>query len=65
MPTPSGCGVSFNEAAIICMGMRPTHPELLDYLANRFVEGGWRWKPVHREILLSATYQQASQSPAR
>jgi hypothetical protein len=45
------------------MGQRPTHPELLDYLANRFVEGGWRWKPLHREILLSSAYRQASQSP--
>jgi Protein of unknown function (DUF1553) len=46
------------------MGTRPTHPELLDYLANRFVENGWRWKPIHREILLSSTYQQASVSPS-
>jgi hypothetical protein len=45
------------------MGQRPTHPELLDYLANRFVENGWRWKPVHREILLSSAYRQASTSP--
>jgi hypothetical protein len=45
------------------MGARPSHPELLDYLANRFVEGGWRWRPVHREILLSSTYRQASRSP--
>ena len=43
------------------MGQRPTHPELLDYLANRFVEGGWKWKPIHRMILLSETYRQASQ----
>jgi hypothetical protein len=41
------------------MGMRPTHPELLDYLANKFVEGGFRMKPIHRMILLSNTYQQA------
>src|SRR4029079_19707877 len=44
------------------MGQRPTHPELLDYLANRFVENGWRWKAIHREILLSSTYRQASRS---
>jgi hypothetical protein len=41
------------------MGMRPTHPELLDYLANQFVDGGLRMKPIHRMILLSNTYQQA------
>jgi hypothetical protein len=45
------------------MGSRPSHPELLDYLANRLIEHGWRLKPLHREILLSATYQQASRSP--
>ncbi|BDC50828.1 hypothetical protein F183_A31440 [Bryobacterales bacterium F-183] len=42
------------------MGQRPSHPELLDYLANQFVEGGWKWKPLHRMILLSDTYRQSS-----
>ena len=45
------------------MGARPTHPELLDYLANRFVEEGWKWRPIHREILLSSAYRQAYHSP--
>ena len=45
------------------MGTRPSHPELLDYLANQFVAGGWQMKPLHRMILLSSSYQQASQSP--
>jgi hypothetical protein len=45
------------------MGTRPSHPELLDYLANRLVEGGWKLKPLHREILLSATYRQAYEGP--
>ena len=40
------------------MGSRPTHPELLDFLADRFVEGGFRMKPIHRMILLSSAYQQ-------
>jgi hypothetical protein len=40
------------------MGSRPSHPELLDWLANRFVEGGFRMKPLHRLILTSNTYQQ-------
>jgi hypothetical protein len=44
------------------MGSGPSHPELLDYLANRFVEEGWHWKPIHREIVLSNTYQQSSKS---
>jgi cytochrome c553 len=42
------------------LGERPTHPELLDYLARRFIETGWSLKALHREILLSATYQQSS-----
>ncbi|HEY1380194.1 MAG TPA: DUF1553 domain-containing protein, partial [Gemmataceae bacterium] len=42
------------------LGERPTHPELLDWLAARFVEGGWSVKKMHRLILLSATYQQSS-----
>jgi hypothetical protein len=41
-------------------GDPPTHPELLDYLAARFVEDGWSVKKLHRLILLSATYRQAS-----
>lgn len=41
------------------MGARPTHPELLDWLANEFVAGGFRAKPLHRMMVLSNTYQQA------
>jgi hypothetical protein len=39
------------------LGERPTHPELLDYLASRFIESGWSLKALHRDIMLSATYQ--------
>ncbi len=47
------------------MGERPTHPELLDWLAVSFVENGWSVKKLHRQILLSASYQMASAaSPA-
>ena len=42
------------------MGEAPTHPELLDYLASRFVEGGWSVKSMHRLIVLSAAYQMSS-----
>jgi hypothetical protein len=45
------------------MGGQPTHPELLDYLANRFIEGDWKMKPIHRLILLSGSYRQSSSSP--
>jgi len=41
-------------------GQKPTHPELLDDLAARFVESGWSLKWLHREIMLSATYRQDS-----
>jgi hypothetical protein len=42
------------------LGERPTHPELLDYLARRFIAHGWSMKRLHREIMLSRVYQQAS-----
>ena len=41
-------------------GERPSHPELLDDLAARFVAAGWSLKWLHREIMLSAAYQQSS-----
>jgi hypothetical protein len=43
-------------------GDRPSHPELLDWLASQLVEGGWKLKPLHRLILLSSTYRQSSRS---
>lgn len=46
------------------MGERPTHPELLDYLANRFMEGGWSLKAMHRLIMLSNAYQMSSRASA-
>ncbi|MBL9204310.1 MAG: DUF1553 domain-containing protein [Opitutaceae bacterium] len=49
--TPSDFGIN---------GSRPTHPELLDWLARTFIERGWRVKELHRLILLSKTYRQAS-----
>jgi cytochrome c553 len=45
------------------LGGKPTHPELLDYLALRLVKNGWSLKKMHREIMLSATYQQSSLNP--
>lgn len=41
------------------LGGRPSHPELLDWLARRLQAHGWRLKPLHREILLSQTYRQS------
>ena len=44
-------------------GKRPTHPELLDWLAATFVEEGWSLKQLHRRILTSAAYQRATAHP--
>lgn len=51
--TPSNLGA---------LGERPSHVELLDDLAARFIANGWSLKWLHREIVLSATYRQASVS---
>ncbi|QDU29525.1 Planctomycete cytochrome C [Anatilimnocola aggregata] len=45
-------------------GKPPTHPELLDYLAARFVESGWSIKAMHKQILLSRTWQLTSEEVA-
>ena len=42
------------------LGEPPTHPELLEYLTVKFVEQGWSIKSLHRQIMLSATYQLSS-----
>ncbi len=42
------------------LGERPTHPQLLDWLAVQFVESGWSIKAMHRLIMLSATYQMST-----
>jgi hypothetical protein len=41
-------------------GAKPSHPELLDWLAAAYVEGGWRSKPIHRLLVTSAAYRQSS-----
>ena len=41
-------------------GERPSHPELLDHLASRFIESGWSIKALHRSIVLSSVYQQST-----
>jgi len=43
------------------MGQPPTHPELLDFLANEFIKRGWSIKAMHRLMLLSSSYQMSSQ----
>jgi hypothetical protein len=46
------------------LGEKPSHPELLDWLAGKFVAHGWSQKKLHRLIMLSDTYQQESQFDA-
>ncbi len=47
------------------LGDRPSHPELLDYLAARFVENRWSIKAMHREIMLSAAYALSADNSAK
>ena len=45
-------------------GQLPTHPELLDWLTDRFIKEGWDLKALHRRIVLSATFRQSSVTTA-
>jgi mono/diheme cytochrome c family protein len=45
------------------MGARPTHPELLDWLATWFMDNGWSLKKLHALVVTSEAYQQASERP--
>ncbi len=53
-PTPSDFGH---------LGQPPTHPELLDWLTTTFVAEGWRFKSLHKRILMSATWRQSATHP--
>lgn len=55
-----GDGLVATEDNFGTSGDLPSHPELLDYLANRFTEEGWSIKTLVREIAMSSTYQQSS-----
>ena len=55
-----GTGIVDTPSDFGFLGSKPTHPELLDFLATRLVAHGWRLKPLHREILLSQTYLQSA-----
>jgi hypothetical protein len=55
-----GTGLVASSSDFGVMGERPTHPELLDYLAASFVENGWSIKRLHRAIMLSDAYQESS-----
>jgi hypothetical protein len=51
--TPSDFGIQ---------GERPTHPQLLDYLATELIRGGWKLKPIHKLIMSGSVYMQTSES---
>ena len=55
-----GAGLVRTPSDFGLRGERPTHPELLDHLASQFIAQGWSLKSLHREIMLSSTYQQQS-----
>ncbi len=55
-----GKGIVKTPSDFGATGDRPSHPELLDWLATEFVRRGWSWKATHRLILLSNTYRQSS-----
>ena len=59
-----GRGIVRSSSDFGYAGDKPTHPELLDWLARQFVEGGWKVKPIHRLILMSNTYKMSSTASA-
>lgn len=55
-----GRGIVATSSDFGRLGEKPSHPELLDWMAGRFSAEGWSLKKLHREILLSATYRQTA-----
>lgn len=55
-----GRGIVDTPSDFGSMGSRPTHPELLDWLATALVDNAWRLKSIHKLILMSNTYRQSS-----
>ncbi len=60
-----GRGIVGTPGDFGALGERPTHPELLDWLADDFMAGGWRLKRLHKLIMTSTVYRQASRRDAR
>lgn len=60
-----GKGIAATPNNFGSMGTRPTHPELLDWLANWFIEHDWSIKQLHQLIMNSATYRQSAEHPDR
>ncbi len=60
-----GRGIVATPSDFGAQGERPTHPELLDYLAGQLFQGGWRLKDMHKLIMTSAVYMQATDTDPR
>ena len=58
-----GRGIAADASNFGKMGHKPTHPELLDWLAASFVQSGWSVKALHRTIMLSDVYQRSASHP--
>jgi hypothetical protein len=57
-----GRGLVYTTEDFGVRGKSPSHPQLLDWLANEFIQGGWDVKAMHRRIVMSATYRQLSRT---
>lgn len=59
-----GRGIVGTPSDFGTQGFRPTHPELLDYLALQLIKENWNLKPIHKLLMMSAVYQQSGRSNA-
>ena len=59
-----GRGIVNTPGDFGALGERPTYPELLDWLASEFMEGGWKLKPLHKLMVMSTAYRQSSRNDA-
>jgi cytochrome c553 len=59
-----GRGIVNTPGDFGALGERPTHPELLDWIASEFMDGGWKLKPLQKLMVMSTTYRQSSRSDA-
>ncbi len=57
-----GEGIVLSPDDFGTMSIPPSHPELLDYLSQRFIQGGWSIKAMHKLIMMSAVYQRKSET---
>jgi hypothetical protein len=58
-----GVGIVGSPSNFGFTGAKPTHPELLDFLAAQLIANGGHWKPLHKLIVMSATYRQSRSEP--